>query len=76
MKGKQLMAVIFIATVTSSCSITGPADDGFENSLESVDIGTIQAMDLLKNLRKNSGLDSAGTAPPQGTVARSVTTKQ
>ena len=40
--GSILIALSFLA---SACTITGPADDGFENSQESLDIGRITSED-------------------------------
>jgi len=46
--------VISLALATSGCAVTGPADDGFENSNESVDIGKLDSTGLLNLLKKKS----------------------
>lgn len=48
-KLKAITLMVLVGLMTA-CAVTGPANDGFENSLESLDIGTLQDGDLLGNL--------------------------
>ncbi len=38
---KPVSLIIALSFLTTACTVTGPADDGFENSLESIDIGRL-----------------------------------
>ena len=49
--------IIPLALAMSGCAVTGPADDGFENSQESIDIGKLDTtglIDLVMNKASNS----------------------
>ncbi len=48
------LAIIPLAFFISACANTGPADDGFENSNESIDIGKIHAGELLSRVLKRT----------------------
>ena len=41
MSNKSISIIIALSFLTVACTATGPADDGFENSNESVDIGRL-----------------------------------
>lgn len=43
----KTVVLTLLLGLSTSCAITGPADDGFENSLESVDIGKLRDNELL-----------------------------
>ena len=50
---KVLSTVILIAWLPA-CTVTGPADDGFENSQESLDIGKLQDGEAIDRLAKKA----------------------
>ena len=41
MSNKSISTIIALSFLATACTVTGPADDGFENSNESVDIGRL-----------------------------------
>ena len=47
MRAYKILLAVTLLGLASACSVTGPADDGFDNSLESVDIGKLQDGALL-----------------------------
>ena len=54
--------IIQLALLMSGCAVTGPADDGFENSQESIDIGKLDTTELIQKIlprkAKTSNSDS------------------
>lgn len=58
------LAIIPLAILISACAATGPADDGFENSLESVDIGKLQDNDGLIDRVVQKVIKSPETTAP------------
>ena len=42
--------IIPLALSMSGCAVTGPADDGFENSQESIDIGKLDTIELIQKI--------------------------
>ena len=55
-----ILAIFPLSLFLSACASTGPADDGFENSNESIDIGRIHTGELLELvLRKTKGSSSS-----------------
>lgn len=49
-----ILGAIGLFMMLSGCAITGPADDGFENSLESIDIGKLQTNHAIDRIVKNA----------------------
>ncbi|MFV2032988.1 MAG: hypothetical protein ACC663_10875 [Gammaproteobacteria bacterium] len=45
MNFKPVSLLIALSFLTAACAATGPADDGFENSQESLDIGRVFSED-------------------------------
>lgn len=45
MSNKPGSIIIALSFLTAACTVTGPADDGFENSNESLDIGRLFSED-------------------------------
>jgi hypothetical protein len=66
------LALLFCALLLGACTVTGPADDGYDNSNEWTDNGTLMSDDT-KTLYDSEAKKSSATVE-SGTVSTTATT--